>query len=299
MRFSEREGYKPVRAVIQVESADHDLRNSLWNAIDEFMLERMHDWPSCQEIIRNIWGNLYKLRFDEQPREPFQFADFLQKKLFNGPWYEVYDFIEFVIQHYKLPPMRDEAGTQAVTFTEACNYILERECSAWRIVGDRVTRITSEEEIAAVEAAESLSGEYAPVSRHIQQAVALLSIRQRPGYRNAMKEAISSVEAMCQIVTGDEKAELGQALKKLGTSGILIHGAARDAFSKLYGYTSDAEGIRHALIEPRTVDFDDAKFMLVACSAFVNLLKARADQAHTIASRHLASAAAYPVNCDA
>ena len=33
-------------------------------------------------------------------------------------------------------------------------------------------------------------------------------------------------------------------------------------------------GIRHALTENDKVDFHDAKFMLVVCSAFVNFVKA-------------------------
>ena len=45
------------------------------------------------------------------------------------------------------------------------------------------------------------------------------------------------------------------------------------AFEKLYGYTSDASGVRHAgkLGGPDST-FEEAKFMLVSCSAFVNYL---------------------------
>lgn len=51
------------------------------------------------------------------------------------------------------------------------------------------------------------------------------------------------------------------------------------AFSKMYAYTGDAEGIRHALMEETNLGFEDAKFMLVSCSAFVNYLKAKAARA--------------------
>jgi hypothetical protein len=78
------------------------------------------------------------------------------------------------------------------------------------------------------------------------------------------------VEAVCQILTSDAKTTLGQALKKLG-----IHPALEKGFSAIYGYTSDADGIRHALSEETTVDADDAKFFLVSCSAFVNYLIAK------------------------
>jgi hypothetical protein len=44
------------------------------------------------------------------------------------------------------------------------------------------------------------------------------------------------------------------------------------AFSSLYGYTSDANGIRHALTEEPDLDQADAVFMLVTCSSFCNYL---------------------------
>jgi hypothetical protein len=109
--------------------------------------------------------------------------------------------------------------------------------------------------------------------------VDLFSDRKSPDYRNSVKESISAVEAICKIITGDEKATLGQALKKLEDKGLHLHAALRNAFSSLYGYTNDAEGIRHALLEEPTLDFDDAKFMLVSCSAFVNYLAAEAAKA--------------------
>ena len=44
------------------------------------------------------------------------------------------------------------------------------------------------------------------------------------------------------------------------------------SLSSLYGYTSDADGIRHAMLDEPSLSFTDAKFMLVVCTAFVNYL---------------------------
>lgn len=77
---------------------------------------------------------------------------------------------------------------------------------------------------------------------------------------------------------GDPKATLGQAVKKLEDSGVKLHPAFEGALQKMYGYTSDAEGIRHALLEESALDADDARFMLVSCSAFVNYLKAKSSK---------------------
>jgi hypothetical protein len=66
-------------------------------------------------------------------------------------------------------------------------------------------------------------------------------------------------------------------LKKLQVG---LHPALEKAFLSLYGYSSDEDGIRHPILDdPSSVGFDEAKFMLVACSAFVNFLIAKAGAA--------------------
>lgn len=78
---------------------------------------------------------------------------------------------------------------------------------------------------------------------------------------------------MCQIIVGDESAVLSTALKRLEDNGTVIHPSLKLAFTKLYAYTCDQGGIRHAegMFESN-VTFEEAKFMLVSCSAFINYL---------------------------
>jgi hypothetical protein len=67
----------------------------------------------------------------------------------------------------------------------------------------------------------------------------------------------------------DKNASLGAALKVLEKRGVM-HPALKSAFSSLYGYTSGADGIRHALMEESNLTSADARFMLIGCSAFVH-----------------------------
>lgn len=60
---------------------------------------------------------------------------------------------------------------------------------------------------------------------------------------------------------------------------IAIHPALKKGFSNIYGYTSDASGIRHALLDEPNLDFENAKYMLVSCSAFINYLASKAAKA--------------------
>lgn len=107
---------------------------------------------------------------------------------------------------------------------------------------------------------------------HIETALHCLSDKTNPDYRNSIKESISAVESACILIDGNKTATITSALAKLPQ----IHPALSKAFSAMYGYTSDAGGIRHALLEEESLTYDDARFMLVACSAFANYLIVKA-----------------------
>lgn len=79
------------------------------------------------------------------------------------------------------------------------------------------------------------------------------------------------MESLVAITLGTDKGTLGQLLRRLENE-IGLHPALKTAFSNLYGYASDEGGIRHALLEAEKIEFEDALFFLVVCSAFVNYI---------------------------
>lgn len=133
----------------------------------------------------------------------------------------------------------------------------------------QLTDITDEEEIESIEAAIGSTTKYSGANEHLKTALGFLSDRKSPDYRNSVKESISAVESLCVSISGDQKATLGSALSIIERSHQL-HPAFKKALSSLYGYTSDSDGIRHALLDESSISYSDAKFMLVACSAFTN-----------------------------
>jgi hypothetical protein len=265
MKFSERIG--AVRRALQKESIDDALKNSLWNVMYQ-RFWAVYARRSNQEASHVVEGRLLLSLWTEHFNQPADEALTRFSHVLNqvkegyvaADWWGVYDFVEFVVNY---PRPRDD---NAALIAE-CNAALEKHVSAYRFVGMTLAPITSDEEITAVEQAMSHGDQFRPVVAHLETAIARLADRSSPDYRNSIKESVSAVEAVCQIITGDAKATLGQALKKIG-----IHPALEKGFSAIYGYTSDADGIRHALSEEATVDADDAKFFMVSCSAFVNYL---------------------------
>jgi hypothetical protein len=183
----------------------------------------------------------------------------------------VYDIIQFIANNYAHSSVNER-------FMDYCNKILQREVSGYRFIGGVIAPITSEEEVAEIEEALEPKNSLKSVATHLKTALDNLADREAPDYRNSIKESISAVEAICNLIAGTDNATLGDALKII-TSKVDMHGALRQSFNNLYGWTSDAQGIRHALLDEPNLDFEDAKFMLVSCSAFINYLKVKSSKA--------------------
>lgn len=275
--FSHRIGLKSVRTVIQRESADEALRNCLWNALTIFYFNRFHTWvyeteDSINALITRIWVRHYENRIDELDQYSPSLVNKIKTDFLTRSWNEMFDILEFIPNNYKCS--ESEGGYDNVTnkqFISFTNNILEEHLSAYRFVDNKITEISSEEEIASIEDALKDNSKYKPVQTHLRRALELFSDKKNPDYRNSIKESISSIESFCCIVTENPKATLGQALKEIEKNHEL-HSALKSSFASLYGYTSDSDGIRHALLEESKLKQEDAKFMIVACSAFVNYL---------------------------
>lgn len=66
---------------------------------------------------------------------------------------------------------------------------------------------------------------------------------------------------------------MGRALDTIKRKEIIkIAPSLKQGFDKIYGYASSSYSIRHALADMKQVEEEDARFMLVACSAFVKYL---------------------------
>ena len=285
--FSHRRGLKPAQKSLQREAIDGDLRTALWNNLCFFYWTKAKaNWMTLGQydidspvgtLFFRIWTEHLKRPADELPPYIADAIRALKDYFLNCPWNECYDFIEYVSGVYA-----DRGVNQK--FQSYCNSTLEKEVSAYRFAGGKMVEITSLEEIQEVEAALAPTDSLAPVSTHLRRALDLLADRKSPDYRNSIKESISAVEAVSKLLLGDSKADLTLALRHISAKAGL-HPALEKAFIQMYGYTSDADGIRHALMEEPSVSFEDAKFMLVACSAFVNYLRAKAQKAGLLSVR--------------
>lgn len=283
LTFSQRMGLKPVKKSPKDDPIDEGLRNQLWNGLTEFYWmydpyysQRSGNDYSTNKVVENfvigVWTNYLNFRLDQLGEYWNDVFSQIEHYYFKCDWNEVFDFIEFVIINFKLKKsIKNE-------FVKYCNNILEKNFSPYRIVGNKFSMITSKQEIIEVEKA--IEHSKGPVKKHLERSIELLSDKKNPDPRNSIKESISAVEAICQKITGKKNATLGDALNIIRSKQeIELPQSLRDSFSKLYGYTSSKEGIRHALSEQSTLNTEDGIFMLVSCSAFVNYLVSKSVRA--------------------
>lgn len=280
LSFSQRMGLTPKEFPLQVDSLDDATRMDLWNMFYQFFSDRMEDIDLIDEMDNYqkklcVYILSDSLRMDSSLLDmggtycvKKRVKEMLLKK--ETKWYIILDFFENLIQF---------DSSFANEFGVKLNRVFEKNNVAYRVIGNEISPITGEQEIEAINAGLSLPDQFAGARTHITTALKLLSDREKPDYRNSIKESISAVESICMVLVGDSSASLGKALKHLEDNGIKIHPSLKSGFSSIYGYTSDEGGIRHAMIEEGTVvTQEDALFMLVSCSAFCHYLEQKAAQ---------------------
>ncbi|WP_321281650.1 AbiJ-NTD4 domain-containing protein [Marinifilum fragile] len=282
MRFSQRTGIMPATKELQLESIDEDLRNCLWNVFCSEFLEKLStlvisSTPSeFRKYSIRLWDSLYKLPIDEIPSNIKSTKSFIREKFFKCEWYRIYDLLEFSIGL--------KIGFKQISpnkFIAKCNHILKREFSGYRFINNQISPISNANEINEIEKAIKQADSFTPLqgaNTHLKSALNKLSDRKNPDYRNSIKESVSAIEVVAKIISGSKKDSLGKALVKIKTK-INIHPALERGFNSLYSYTSDGDGIRHGLMDEDNCDFEDAKYMLVSSSAFINYLIVKGQKA--------------------
>ena len=264
--FSRRYGYASTD--IQYECVSETLKNRIFAAFykQEYDYYGTLDFGNYTTGIEDMMIEMgITYNYPENTKAKNNNAKKLESFLLDSKsWYVIYDFIE------KYLYISDDKVSEKMTST--FNRILEEEVSGYRILNKLVVPITSEMELATINEAQNTP--YDSVNTHINKALKLFADRKKPDYENSIKESISAVEAMCCIITGmtGAQATLGNAMKKLKDNGVHIHSAMEKAYASLYGYTSDENGIRHGGTDFTNAPSEDAKYMLVSCSAFVNYL---------------------------
>lgn len=269
--FSKRRGLK--KNLIQLEGMSESLKNKLWNCFYKLIKNGFHLDPGGYHeprlkqwahvlVVEKIMCDHFSIKINQIPLNPDEKLELLEGKLSELSWNEAYDFFEYTISHLK--------GLKKANFIKEVNTSLIYGNSAYRISDGIFIPIVSMEELNEIESASK--SKITQVEDHLQKAKEYLSpSKEKPDYRNSIKESVSAIEALVRIIENNDE-ELSKNLKKAKLN---MHPTFKEALSKIYAYACDASGVRHGhkISSSSSPSLEEAKFILVICSAYINLIR--------------------------
>ncbi len=278
--FSERYGYTKPSTILIRERITTQIQNAICSCYDRLSATFYN-------------SNLYSGTREYENLEKYLWTYFLCRRegdFYNGrshyivateyisndkvEWYYKLNMVESSIKYlYNLDSLHDRRHYVSNSFVNDLNSEFKRLNFAYRVVNQEIVEITSDEEIKSIEVAMKDSKDN--IRKHLDNALKLYAQRPVPDFSNSIKESISAVEAYIRERTGEKT--LGEGLNKLESKNISIHPVLKNSFIKLYAYTNQSGvGIRHALMDSDNTyvpKAEEALFMLVSCSAFINYLR--------------------------
>lgn len=140
--FSQRIGVESMNKEVQEHSMDRDLKNGLWNIVASTFFPNtsnpytipIRDDKEFYSFIEKLWVEFFK-----SPTEYVLYGyvgntiNELRGSYVNLKWNEVYDFIEFIVNNYEYMTSKSKSD-----FISACNMVLERESSYYRIINNKI-----------------------------------------------------------------------------------------------------------------------------------------------------------------
>lgn len=273
-KFSDKYGYTKPREILQLEDIDKRLKNRIWNTIENSYLNLIITsyepigFSDRREVFRNpLDYKTFEKLYDEYlavVKKPSKDIKLMKKEIrqlyITFEWYDIYNFIEALVYYTQNEKLNEH-------FKDEVNIVLESEMSGYRFIGDCIAPIIDEVETKEIE--NVFDTKYETVKMHLSKGLELLSDRESPDYQNSIKESISAVESIAQVITGTKK-DLGACIKIMDLD---VQKQFTKTLSGLYSWTCQEDGMRHAHTgEELKTGFDEAKFMLVSCSTFINYL---------------------------
>lgn len=275
LTFSQRYGYNSLPKPMQLEELSSELRREIYNTVRNTLLNWVHNLDSFpyfniqfRPSLQWLWGNLLEKPEDEIDTSYDNimgiFKNWILHKLFN----EVFDLIE---------QLRYWQGHELMQMFDTIRELFKKHMAAYYLSEDRPYRIIPRSNLAqgeateqAMEAVRNSGMEGADI--HLQRAVEHINTQK---YADSVRESIHAVESVARVICPG-KNTLNDALRSLDKKGLVVHPALTIAFQKLYAYSSDEQGIRHALLESETnVGLDEAMFMFGTCASFTAFLVAK------------------------
>ena len=280
LTFAQREGKTPLPESMQLEHLSRRFRQLAWLIIDRSFFDFSSDSIAYAEDMGGIISR-YKFDVLEEPHtdirnDPKGDREYFKQILLYEDYHVALTLVEFVIRQRPCP--NSVKNSLIRIFDRAPGAYFVKEINGIPTIMPRPSREAGEATQQAIETIHE--GGMDGAATHLRQAVEHINAQQ---YADSSADSISAVESVARMIDPEENGTLGLALDSLERFGLLRHRALKDAFKKLYGYTSDEQGIRHALLDQASpnVGLDEAMFMFGACASFAAYLTNKHQQTET------------------
>ena len=242
LTFSQAQGYETLPRPLALEELSYDARRELWDLLyasirHAYRSDYLDDeWLN---IARTLHRDFLKIPIDQFDPYVSSFSDQYRSGILeNLRFNEVFDLLQIVMRHDDCP----------VEFVRGVQAIFERWQLAYLVDTNGPPTIlpmsTRREGEAISEAIRTFqSAGLAGPETHLRRSAEFIN---QGNWSDSIRESIHAVESIARILSPDAAKTLAPALRALEKRHP-IHGALREGFNKLYGYTSDEQGIRHPL----------------------------------------------------
>lgn len=267
--FAQREGVEEVPVQLKPKQISQVAANLLWHVVNK-SIEASTRAGTMDSYIANPWSTIIRDWLVRQNRRSDEIsvswnsvkASILPMFMGGAQYHLPLGFIDFVLHHDSRPG----------NFSEEVGQALIESRMAYRVVDNDLLPILSDEEVATIEKVlnDLTVTPYAGARKHFKNSSQALVAGS---FADSVRESIHAIESVASLLAKKSKSELGPALDALHGKRV-VHGALVEGFKKLYGWSSDEKGIRHALLVDgdAKVDVADAAFMLGASASFVSYL---------------------------
>lgn len=262
--FEQAEGLEPLPSQLKLKEISPIIKARFWDSIYA-KIEKYQEYGyvsgPLKAVARAYAIERLNLLMDEWDGKPKTLAAYWKLHFLpQASYVDTLGFIEWYARRI------DEIATDRFI-----NNVLIHERAAYRFIDRSIVALASPEEgetiLKALDmiAKAGLSG----ARSHLLNASSNLTAGK---YADSVRESIHAVEAVMFNKTGITGSFTG-ALKEYAKSHPM-HAAFSEALVKLYGYTSNEQGVRHSLFDKGDADVTekDALFMFGVCAAFVTYL---------------------------
>ena len=276
LSFSQAQGYQGLPRQLKLEELPQEARVHIWNLFYVYLddsAERVRSPLSSSTRLGQNWKNILwqvHLWHDNMPLDEWDsrydvVCDNLKSRIHRLPFNEVFDLIQFVIRQSECPAEFTTSMRNAFSHCRLAYTITEDPPptivpAVSKTEGDAIVTSLNELNVAGLTGSAS----------HLRKSAECIN---RSEWADSIRESIHAVESVVRQIAPGKSRTLTQALKSIDKDGSL-HPALIEACKKLYGYTSDEQGVRHPLLDRKVsrVSRDEAVFMLGACASFASYL---------------------------